>query len=381
MAGEKTEKATPKKRRDSRKEGNVLQSREITTAVSLLGTFVAMSIFAQFMFVQMESSMRDWIARMGEDFTVNGEFLASNALNIMTSCLLIIGPLLLFAVVLGILPTIVQTRGLFTMKPLRPKFSKLNPLTGIKRMFSLQSVISIVKAIIEIAAIVIIVYNQILGLMDTVANLPDMDLIQGVVFVADSIFSIIMIIAVIFVFVAAGDYLYQWWEFERKLRMSKQEIKDEYKNTEGDPQIKSKIKAKQREIAQKRMMEEVPQSDVVVRNPTHFAVALKYDPANMIAPQVVAKGKDEIALRIIAIAEESHVAVTTNRPLARTLFETVELGKFIPAQLFTAVATILSELDKFKHFGEGAGSGSGAGNQGAGNQVSRRPRRNNNLIP
>jgi flagellar biosynthetic protein FlhB len=376
MAGEKTEKATPKKRRDSRKEGNVLQSREITTAVTLLGTFVAMYIFAQFMFVQMEDNMRDWIARAGEEFTVDGEFLASNALIIMTTCVLIIGPLLLVAVMLGVLPTIVQTRGLFTMKPLTPKFSKLNPFTGIKRMFSLQSLISIVKAIIEIIAIAVIVYNQIMGLMSTIAKLPDMELIQGVVFVADSIFSIIIIIAVIFVFVAAGDFLYQWWEFERKLRMSKQEIKDEYKNTEGDPQIKSKIKAKQREIAQKRMMEEVPQSDVVVRNPTHYAVALKYDPANMVAPKVVAKGKDEIALRIIAIAEESKVTVTTNRPLARTLFETVELGKFIPAQLFTAVATILSELDKFRHFGEGGGNSGGAGNQGN----NRRPRRNN-LIP
>ena len=153
-----------------------------------------------------------------------------------------------------------------------------------------------------------------------------------------------MILCVIFVFVAAGDYLFQWWQFEKNLKMSKQEVKDEYKQTEGDPQVKGKIKQKQREMAQSRMMEQVPQSDVVVRNPTHYAVAIKYDPAVMFAPTVTAKGQDALALKIIKIADENGVYVTENRPLAKELYDTVPLGSPIPQSMYNVVAAIIAEL-------------------------------------
>ena len=365
--GEKTEKATPKKRRDAReKEGSTLQSKEVTTAVSLLGIFIALNLIANFMLVQLRESLTYWLNRMGTGLTVNSEFFTQNAITIIKTCALVIGPILGFALIFAIIPVIAQTKGLFTMKPLKPNFGKLNPITGMKRLFSLQSLINIVKGIIEIAAIAFVVYNEIIGLIPQIKKLPDMDLIQGVLFTANSMFSIMMTIAIIFIFVAAADYLYQWWEFERKLKMTKQEVKDEYKQTEGDPQIKSKIKQKQREVAQRRMMEEIPTADVVVRNPTHLAIALKYDTSSF-APMVVAKGADNIAQKIVDIAAENDVRCIENKPLARALYDTVKLGSYVPPELFTAVAALYAELEKFRTFAEEAEAkdrGSGTRNPG-----------------
>lgn len=351
MAGEeKTEKATPKKRKDAReKEGNVLQSKEISTVVTILGIFLALSALIQFMYQMLCNCLRDWITKMAAPYPSSMEDFTENAVDIAVNCVLIVGPIVLIAALLGILPVIVQTRGLFTMKPLKPKFSKLNPLTGIKRLFSIQSLVGILKGIIEIVIIVIVVYFQIMGMMNDIKKLPDMEVIQGAVFTASSIYSIIITICIILVFVAAADFLFQWWQFEKKLKMSKQEVKDEWKQVEGDPQIKSKIKQKQREIAQNRMMQEVPEADVVVRNPTHYAVALKYNPEKTLsAPQVIAKGKDILALKIIEIAEENKVYVTEDRPLARMLYETVDIGKEIPPELFAAVSAILLDMYEAK---------------------------------
>lgn len=344
--GEKTEKATPKKRRDMReKEGSVLQSKEFTTAVAVLGSFAGLAVLAQFMFQQMMNTVVDMISRVGDDVVFNQEFVMEISIDIIQACVIIIGPIAAVCIFVNILPDIFQTKGLFTMKPLKPKFSKLNPLTGIKRLFSAQAAVGILKSIIELVAIIYVVYIQLMGKLEEIARLIDMDPIQGVAYIAATVFSIVMTIAVIFAFVAVGDYVFQWWQFEKKLKMSKQEVKDEYKQTEGDPQIKGKIKQKQREMAQQRMMEQVPAADVVVRNPTHFAVAIKYDSTIATsAPKVVAKGMDSLALKIIDIATENNVYITENRPLARTLYETVELGREIPPSLYTAVATILSDM-------------------------------------
>lgn len=344
--GEKTEKATPKKRKDAReKEGNVLQSKEITTAVTILGIFVALRFLVKFMYQVLSNHLVEYLGGFGEYREITHEFMTQTALDIVVVCIMVIGPILLAAMLLGILPVIVQTKGLFTMKPLKPKFSKLNPISGMKRLFSAQSAVGILKGLIEIIAITIVVYLEIMNLMPKIATLPDMELLSGVLFTAETLFSLIMTIAVIFAFVAAGDYIFQWWQFEKKLKMTKQEIKDEYKQSEGDPQIKGKIKQKQREIAQNRMMEEVPQSDVVVRNPTHFAVALKYDyETPYSAPKVVAKGQDALALKIISIAEESGVYIKEDRPLARMLYERIEIGREIPADLYNAISIILTDV-------------------------------------
>jgi flagellar biosynthetic protein FlhB len=344
--GEKTEKATPKKRRDAReKEGNVLQSKEITIAASIFFTFFALLLLGKYMFRMITETISIWFARIGGDITPNSEFIMETAVFIMRSCAMILVPLVAVTFTVPIIVVLFQTKGLFTMKPISPKFSKLNPINGFKRLFSLQSSVGIIKGLIELGAIGAIVYARIIGNVRDYQRLTDMDVIQGVSFIAKTGFDLVMTIIVIFAFVAVGDYIFQWWQYEKKLRMSKQEVKDEYKQIEGDPQIKGKIKQKQREVAMKRMMEQVPAADVVVRNPTHFAVALIYEKENTsAAPRVVAKGKDSLALKIIDIAEKHEVYITENRPLARELYETVEIGGEIPPSLYNAIAIILTDM-------------------------------------
>lgn len=348
MAGEdKTEKATPKKRRDAReKQGSVLQSNEVVTAVSVLGSFSALAVLASFIFINLTKVVTKGITAVGEPFYNDISTYTNIFLNVIIDSAIMILPLTTIIFFIVVITVMAQTKGLFTMKPLGFKFSRLSPLSGIKKLFSMQSVVGVVKGLIELTAVIIVAYGQIESRFTEIVSLIDTEPIQAVGYIANTIFSIVMLMCIIFVFVAAGDYLFQWWQFEKNLRMSKQEIKDEYKQMEGDPQIKSKIKQKQREMAQRRMMEDVPTSDVVVRNPTHYAVALKYDidASAYAAPVVVAKGQDNLALKIVEIAEQNDVYVTENRQLARTLYDTVPIGSEIPASLFTAVAVVISEM-------------------------------------
>lgn len=349
MAGEeKTEKATPKKRRDSRKEGDVLQSKEIVTAASVLGIFAAMRLFIGFMAETVLAYTGSVFESVGS-VTVDQDFIVSVWVNVATVVIMAIGPICAVAIVLGIIPTIAQTRGLFTMKALRPKFSRLSPLSGIKKLFSLQSAVGILKGLIEVVVIGYVVISEVLARMPRFIALMNTGIMQGVTYAFTSVFDLVMLICILLVFVAAGDFLFQWWQFEKKLKMSKQEVKEEYKQTEGDPQVKSKIKQKQQQMAMSRMMQEVPTADVVIRNPTHFAVALKYDQDKNRAPQVVAKGKDYVALRIVKIAEENDVYVTEDPPLARLLYSTVDIGREIPVELYNAVAEILTVVYKIKN--------------------------------
>lgn len=347
MAGEeKTEKATPKKRRDMReKEGSVLQSKEVGVAVSVLGFFAGLAVLGQYMLSMLMNSFSSMIANVGSDTETNVEFFTKMGFDIIRICVLTIGPICAMGIIITILPVVAQTKGLFTTKAMRPKFSRLNPLEGIKKLFSAEAIVGIVKGLIEVAVIGVIVYTQIQSRIREIIRLIDTEPIQGVVYTAQTVFNIVMLIGVVLVFVAAGDYIFQWWRFEKKMKMSKQEIKDEYKQTEGDPQIKGKIKQKQREISQARMMDEVPKSDVVIRNPTHYAVALKYDPTIATSsPRVVAKGADALAMKIVEVAQANDVYITENRPLARALYDSVDIGKEIPPEMFRAVALVLTEM-------------------------------------
>lgn len=349
MAGEeKTEKATPKKRRDARKEGDVLQSKEIITAASVLGIFSAMRLFMGFMTENILAFTASTFERVGtREVTVDS--VPSFIVEWITIFVITVGPICAVAMLLGIIPTVAQTRGLFTMKALRPKFSRLNPLTGIKKLFSMQAFVGILKGLIEVTVIGYVVYSEVAARIPRFLGLMNAGVMQGMTYAVSSIFDLVMLICILLVFVAAGDFLFQWWQFEKKLKMSKQEIKEEYKQTEGDPQIKSKIKQKQQQMAMSRMMQEVPKADVVIRNPTHFAVALKYDQDHNRAPQVVAKGKDYIALRIVQIAEENDVYLVEDPPLARLLYSTVDVGREIPVELYNAVAEVLTVVYRAKN--------------------------------
>ncbi len=349
MAGEeKTEKATPKKRRDQRKEGNVLQSKEIVTAASILGIFCAARLLAGFMMENMLSFTQRVYERIGS-FQVTQDNIMELIVDMITLVVIVVGPICAVAMLLGIIPTVAQTRGLFTMKAMKPKFSRLNPLEGIKKMFSAQAIVGILKGLIEVIIISVIIYNEISDRLPKFLALMDVGLMQGIVYAVSCVFDMVMLICIMLVFVAAGDFLFQWWQFEKKLKMSKQEVKEEFKQMEGDPQVKSKIKQRQQQMAQSRMMQEVPSADVVIRNPTHYAVALRYDQDKNKAPQVIAKGKDLLALRIVAIAEENDVYVMENPPLARALYAQVDLGREIPFELYDAVAEVLTVVYKEKN--------------------------------
>lgn len=349
MAGEeKTEKATPKKRRDQRKEGNVLQSREIVTAVSVLGIFAAIRLLLGLISKTLLAYTGTVFEELGSA-TVSRDTLMPIFTDVITVIVVAVGPICLAAMFLGIIPTIAQTKGLFTAKALKPKFSRLNPLSGIKKLFSLQSIVGILKGLAEVVIISVVIYNEITARMPQFIMLMNAGVMQGVTYAALTIFDMVMLICIMLVFVAAADFLFQWWQFEKKLKMSKQEVKEEFKQMEGDPQIKSKIKQRQQQMATQRMMQDVPKADVVVRNPTHFAVALKYDQDKNTAPQVLAKGKDLMALRIVKIAEENGVMTIEDPPLARSLYSMVDIGREIPAELYNAVAEVLTVVYREKH--------------------------------
>lgn len=348
MAEEKTEKATPKRKQDERKKGNVFQSREVAIVFSLLASFYGIKLLGPLILSTLEKCLADFfgLAASMEQITIadaRALFLDGCVVFLITSM-----PLLLICGGVTVLCTVAQTRGLFTMKSAAPKFNRLNPLEGIKKMFSLRGIVELLKSLAKIIVLGYIIWIQFRDQFFTFPRLMDMTPIQGMVFTGNMILSIAQTAAIIMVFVAAADYLYQWWDYEKNLRMSKQELKEEYKQTEGDPQVKGKIRERQQAQARQRMMQQVPSADVVIRNPTHYAVAIRYDPEKNNAPVVVAKGADSLALRIVAVAQESGVFTIENKPLARGLYEAVDLDREIPDRFYQPVAEVLAFVYSLK---------------------------------
>ena len=348
MAGEKTEKATPKRKQDERKKGNVFQSREIVIVFSLLASFYGLQFLGPYMINAIQQCIRDFF---NEAATVRELGYSEVILYFIDGCgvfLVAAMPMLLICAFVTIVCTMAQTRGLFTMKSAAPKFSRLNPIEGIKKMFSMRGVVELLKSLAKIIVLGYIIWLQFRDEFWAFPRLMDMEPLQGMAFTANIVLEIAKSAAIVMVFVAAADYFYQWWDYEKNLRMSKQELKEEYKQTEGDPQVKGKIRERQQAQARQRMMQKVPGADVVIRNPTHFAVALKYDPQRSSAPVVVAKGADSLALRIVAVAQENGVFITENKPLARGLYEAVDLDREIPDRFYQPVAEVLAFVYSLK---------------------------------
>lgn len=340
MAGEKTEKATPKRRQDERKKGNVPQSRDVVNLVSVLVVFTVLKWTFPYIYSSQERFFNVMLGKMEnmQEFSRAGanDILSQIAMVIVVAAV----PLLLISMVISIVMTGAQTKFLFSYEALKPKLSKFNPINGFSRIFSIRSSVELLKNVVKMTIIIVILYKFVAARLVEFARLLFTDLTRSSVYVLDSIVSMAYSVCIIFVFVAGLDYLYQRWEYERKIKMSKQEIKEEFKQTEGDPQIKGKIKQKQRQMAMSRMMQQVPTADVVIKNPTHFAVALKYDSEKNEAPVVVAKGKDHLALRIIAVAENAGVMVIEDKPLARALYSSTDVKMQIPMQLYSAIAEV-----------------------------------------
>jgi len=347
FAGEKTEKATPKKRQESRKKGQVAKSQEVATAMVMLFCFTLLFFLGKSMGINLMNIMRGsfteyllWDVTAGNVHTVFTHFFLESVW--------IVAPLLLVVIIAGVFANYVQIGFLFTTDPLKMKLERLNPIQGAKRIFSLRSIVELCKSILKITLTSAVAFLVLWKAKNEIVLLSYKSIGNTLTLVASLTVQIGIFIALLYFLLAVLDYIYQKYEFEKNLRMSKQDIKDEHKKTEGDPLIKGKIKQRQREMAMQRMMQEVPKADVVITNPTHFAVAIQYKPGEMQAPKVIAKGKDHLAQKIKEIAKENDVITMENKPLARALYAQAEIGDEIPEELFKAVAEVLAYVYKLK---------------------------------
>ncbi|MEN2766433.1 flagellar biosynthesis protein FlhB [Ornithinibacillus xuwenensis] len=341
FAGEKTEKATPKKRNEERKKGKVAKSQDVNTAFLLLFALILMAVFGSFMKDNM-------LALFQHSFTeyINWELTEKTVFQIFLEgsmeLLKIVGPIMLIAVIAGVASNLMQIGFLFTTEPLKFDLKKIDPIQGAKRIFSLRALVELLKSFLKIVVIGAITFTIIWMFKDDMLMMAFKNAESALSFFGRVTLIMGISATVALLFLAIFDYAYQRYDFEKNMRMSKQDIKDEYKNTEGDPLIKSKIKEKQRQISMRRMMSEIPNADVIITNPTHYAIAVKYDENKASAPYVVGKGVDHIAFKIREIAKANNVMTVENRPLARSLYSSVEIGDVIPEEFYQAVAEVLA---------------------------------------
>ena len=344
---DKTEEPTDKKLTDAREEGQVAKSREIGNCLGLFVFFLVLRFMAGNIgnrIIDLFESVYQFIPRVtvypGGNMPVKEtEMLFRNGLY---SILMIVLPIMLIGVVVAFLGDVAQVKWKPTGKPLKPKFSKLDPIKGFKRIFSMNSLIELVKSLLKIGLIILMCYSYMRDKVFLLFSLYDLPMMQAIALIGNTIIDLGIRISAVYIVLAAADFGYQKWKFHKDMMMSKQEVKDEYKNSEGDPQVKGQIKARMREASRRRMMQSLPQADVVITNPTHYAVAIKYDPAEREAPYVVAKGEGFLAQKIKEIAGEHDIKIVENKPVARTLYHNVEIGESIPPELYQVVAEILA---------------------------------------
>jgi len=343
---DKTEPATPKKREDARKKGQIANSREIPSVMVLMSAMTVFFFGGAWMFNQLGDIMHRIFAHLFyQDFGVETAHML--LWDIFQRIFIVLAPLLSVIILAGILSNISQTGFLLTGETMTPKFNKLNPINGVKRLFSLRSLVEVVKAVFKVIIIGGMAYGMLRKDMDEIPALVSLTLSDILAFMGHAALKMGFYTCLVLIILAAVDFFFQRWQHDRDLRMSKQEVKDEHRQREGDPMVRARIRAVQREMAMRRMMDAVPDATVVITNPTHLAVALKFE-RDMPAPQVVAKGAGKMAERIKAVADENHVPIIEQKPLARTLFKNVEIDQFIPGDLYHAVAEILAYVYRLK---------------------------------
>ena len=343
---EKTEDPTPQRREDFRKRGQIAQSKEVSAVMILLASLIAIWALARFFlqqlydvftrsfsdFVVMSARQEDWFAAL--------EFAA-------TKSALIILPLGGLLWLIGVASSLVQVGFVSNEEAFKFDLNRLNPVEGFQKIFSLRSLVEGAKSVLKVLIVGLIVYFVLKSEIHQLPYLMQYSVEQLLSYLGAIVLKLFGGVLVFMTALAAADYLFQWWELEKKMRMTKQEVKEEIKSREGDPLIRARIRRLQREMSQRRMMEDVKKADVIVTNPTHIAIAIRYS-ANMVAPQIVAKGADTIAEKIRAVAKEFNIPIVENKPLARTMYKTLKIGQAIPRELYTAVAEVLSYVYKLK---------------------------------
>lgn len=343
--GEKTEPATQKKLDDARKEGQVAKSKEIVNAAFLVGVFYML----QFTIGTIGEGLID---TFNENYSIIPNYVNRESMTISTATkvfenamwdiLLICAPILLVTVFIAFFGDFVQVRWRPTAKPIIPKFNRISPVSGFKRIFSAQSLINLLKSMAIVAICLYIIYDEIVDNFNGIVNIYEISLEAALVFAGEMVFGVATKISLLYLIIGVIDLIYQRRKFNEDMKMTKQEVKDEFKNTEGNPTIKQQQRRRMREASQRRMMQKLPEADVVITNPTHFAVAIKYDLSIADAPVVLAKGEDYLAMKIKEIARENDVEIVENKPLARALYASVDVGEKIPQELYQAVAEVLA---------------------------------------
>jgi len=341
FAGEKTEKATPKKREEERKKGRVAKSQDVNTALLLLFSFIILAVLGTFMKERMlnlyTSSFTEYI-----HWDVTEQSVMKLLKEVLVQFSFIVAPVMIVSFIIAVAANLLQVGVMFTTEPLKFDLKKIDPIQGAKRIFSIRALVELLKSFFKILFIGSITFAVIWMFKDDMMMLALKTPENAVSFFGQVTITMGVAATVALLFLAVLDYLYQKYDFEKNIRMSKQDIKDENKNVEGDPLIKSKLREKQRQVAMRRMMEEVPKADVVITNPTHYAIAIKYDEVTASAPVIVAKGTDHLALKIKEIAKNHDVVTVENKALARSLYDQVELNDVIPEEFYQAVAEILA---------------------------------------
>lgn len=347
QGGEKTEEPTAKKLEDARKEGQVAKSREIANGLGIMALFLVLKLWVgnmgksflglfDYIYGQIPDAVQ-LIASPAPEATMSRFF--SHAVLLIIQIVL---PVFLVGFVVAFVSDYMQVKWKPTAKPLQPKFSKLNPVSGFKKIFSANALIELVKSIAKILIIFYVSYSFLKGKAEQLFLLYDLALMPAVILIGDTVVNLGIRIAAVYMILAMADFAYQKFKFHKDMKMTKQEVKEEYKNQEGNPEIKGKIRQKMREASQRRMMQALPEADVVITNPTHYAVAVKYDPDVSPAPIVIAKGEDYLAQKIKEVAREHSIEIVENKPLARMLYANVDIGAEIPPELYQAVAEVLA---------------------------------------
>ncbi len=345
--GEKTEPATAKKLDDARNEGQVAKSQELNHALGLVSLFVILKLFISFIGERLMGSFQLIYNKIPDiiDESVGGMsvYMANMVINnVLGTILLTLAPFLLIGFAIAVFSNIIQIKWKVTTKPMMPKFSKLNPISGFKRIISKDSLFELLKSIVKIVVIIYVAYTSIKDHQNDLFLIYDIPLLQVVLLVGTIVIDTGLKIAMVYIFIGIADVVYQRHKFKEDMKMTKQEVKDEFKNTEGNPEIKGRQRSRMREASQRRMMQSLPSADVVITNPTHYAVAIKYDSKQNSAPVVVAKGENFLAQRIKEVAKENHVEIVENKPLARMLYANVDVGQEVPPELYQAVAEVLA---------------------------------------
>lgn len=351
--GEKTEEPTSKKKTDTRKEGKVAKSKELSSGVELIALFLILKFWVGNMGGRFMKLFENMYRKIPEFTTywegsIHRRDYSILFKDIFIEILIELLPFFVIGVILAFAVNMLQFKFQISTKPLQPKFSKLNPVSGMKRLFSMSKLVELLKSILKIVLISWIVYSTIKGDWVYLFKFYDMPLNQAIELIGTTVINLGLKISLFFMIIAFADFAYEKYKFNKDIKMTKQEVKDEYKNAEGDPQIKGKIRQKMREVSQRRMMQDVPKADVVITNPTHFAVAIKYAPEEAEAPIVVAKGADYLAMKIKEIARENNVYIEENKPLARMLYANVDVGQQVPPELYQTVAQILAMVYKMQ---------------------------------